>query len=225
MYAEDDSLGRLTGTLAADGNGCRGGIAPGAVAQQADDDLNWLHGISAGSQVYIPSFKTFINPSTKNAIDPNHWANTLMDLGCPPAGNQTTVTLWDELKYTADDRNTASNHSYEVFGCWKDQSRGYTRKTIRSVLSYSHIQGQQNGNAFVGQSFGPSGTWIIMDSLQPHKNVGFNYENFPNQYDSHGVDGAHVSCCDGHAEWINRAEWNTRYEMSEDNGRQLTPYY
>ena len=41
MYAEDDSRGRLTGTLAPDGNGDYGGIAGGGTAQQADDDLNW----------------------------------------------------------------------------------------------------------------------------------------------------------------------------------------
>jgi prepilin-type N-terminal cleavage/methylation domain-containing protein len=224
MYAEDDSLGRLTGTLKPDNNNCNGGIA-GGNAQQADDDLNWLHGISPGSQTYIPAFKTFVNPSTKNDIDANNWANTLIDLGCPPGGVQTTVRLWGDLTTKAADKSSTHGHSYEVFGCWKDVSRNYSRKTVKSVLSYTHVQGQNNGNAFVGQSFGPSGTWIFMDMLEPHKNVGFNYENFPNQYDSHGADGAHVSCCDGHAEWIPRAIWNMRYEMSEDAGRQLTPYY
>src|SRR6266566_2487517 len=96
MYAEDDSLGRLTGTLQPDNNGCKGGIAGGNF-QQADDDLNWLHGISKGSQVYIPSLKTFINPSTKNNVDPDNWADTLLDLNCPPGGVQTTVRLWAEL--------------------------------------------------------------------------------------------------------------------------------
>src|SRR5882672_7992386 len=54
MYAEDDGLGRLTGTLKPDNNSCNGGVA-GGNAQQADDDLNWLHGQSKGSQVYIPA--------------------------------------------------------------------------------------------------------------------------------------------------------------------------
>src|SRR5689334_13954193 len=57
MYAEDDSKGRLTGTLIPDSN---------PTGQQADDDMNWLHGYSKASQVYIPNFKTFINPSTRN---------------------------------------------------------------------------------------------------------------------------------------------------------------
>src|SRR5262249_29152 len=85
MYAENDSLGRLTGSIQPEdpAPNCRGGVGGGNL-QQADDDLNWLHGINQASQVYIPAFKTFVNPSTKNDVDPNNWANTLMDLGCPP---------------------------------------------------------------------------------------------------------------------------------------------
>src|SRR3954467_7442801 len=45
MYAEDDSLGRLTGTLKPDNAGCNSG-ATGGNAQQADDDMNWLHGLT-----------------------------------------------------------------------------------------------------------------------------------------------------------------------------------
>ncbi len=46
MYAEDDSRGRLTGTLK---------TTP--VDQQADDDMNWLYGF--GGQGYIKSVRTF----------------------------------------------------------------------------------------------------------------------------------------------------------------------
>jgi prepilin-type N-terminal cleavage/methylation domain-containing protein len=223
MYAEDDSKGRLTGTLAPDNNTCKGGIA-GGNGQQADDDLNWLHGLSPGSQTYIGNFKTFVNPSTKNNVDPDNWQTPTVDLDCGPP---VILKIWTELSDKAATRDTPHGHSYEVFGCWKDKSRAlpYTRKTLKSVLSYQHIQGQNNNNAFVGQSFGPSGTWIIMDVMEPHPNNGYPKENFPNPLDGHGKDGGHVVCADGHAEWINRAEWNTRYEMSEDEGRQLTPYY
>jgi prepilin-type N-terminal cleavage/methylation domain-containing protein len=46
MYAEDDSKGRLTGTLK---------TTP--VDQQADDDMNWLYGL--GSLGYVKSLGTF----------------------------------------------------------------------------------------------------------------------------------------------------------------------
>src|SRR5882762_2909529 len=45
MYSEDDSLGRLTGTLAKDNSGVDGGLG-GSSAQQSDDDLNWLYGLA-----------------------------------------------------------------------------------------------------------------------------------------------------------------------------------
>src|SRR5258705_8379768 len=69
MYAEDDSKGRLTGTLEKDINGVEAGLGGGTL-QQADDDMNWLHGLNRASQSYVPAFKTFVNPSTKNDIDP-----------------------------------------------------------------------------------------------------------------------------------------------------------
>src|SRR5947209_20076222 len=63
MYAEDDSRGRLTGTIDKDSEGVEAGMA-GGNAQQADDDMNWLHGLNKASTSYIPAFKTFINPTT-----------------------------------------------------------------------------------------------------------------------------------------------------------------
>src|ERR1019366_2311910 len=53
MYADDDSQGRLTGTLKM--------VPPDRPADvQADDDLNWLHGFGGSSQTYISNLKTFI---------------------------------------------------------------------------------------------------------------------------------------------------------------------
>src|SRR6266545_2094413 len=72
MYADDDSLGRLTGTLKPDSAGVEGGIAPGpGNAQQADDDLNWLHGLAPVSQTYIANVNTFVCPSTRNSVSTN----------------------------------------------------------------------------------------------------------------------------------------------------------
>ena len=108
MYAEDDSRGRLTGTLVPDSD-------PNApTKQQADDDMNWLHGINKASQAYIPNFKTFINPSTKNDIDPNAWSEPVISIN----GVDTICHLWDDLSHKAVSRDSTKGHSYEVFGCW-----------------------------------------------------------------------------------------------------------
>jgi prepilin-type N-terminal cleavage/methylation domain-containing protein len=203
MYAEDDSRGRLTGTLIPDSN---------PNGQQADDDMNWLHGINKASQVYIPNFKTFINPSTRNSIDPDDWSEPTILLN----GVSTIVHLWTDLSRKAPTRES-KGHSYEVFGNWHNQQRNFPRKTLRSITSY---QGQ-----YTGVVAGPSQTFLIQDTMEPKPSQGFPWENFPNPYDGHGKDGGHVIFCDGHAEWIGRKTWNARYFLSEDQNRQTTPFY
>jgi prepilin-type N-terminal cleavage/methylation domain-containing protein len=218
MYAEDDSHGFLTGTLVKDSNNEDAGPA-GGNGQQADDDLNWLHGLQKGKPTYIPAFKSFINPSTHNWIDDNKWIEPVLTIN----GQPQILHVWTDLSDKAPDRES-EKHSYEVFSCWKDKPT-YTRKTTKTVQSYIHKNGANNANAFVGSSQGASGTWLIMDVMEPHSTAPYTHENFPNAYDGHGVDGGHAVFADGHAEWISRKNWNLRYEMSEDEGRQLTAWY
>jgi hypothetical protein len=213
MYAEDDSKGRLTGTLIPD-NDPKG--------QQADDDMNWLHGINKASQVYIPNFKTFLNPSTRNVIREFNWTEPVIDIN----GVSTIVHVWDDLSHKAAGRNDdTGGHSYEVFGCWHNATIDpkFVRKTLKNINSHAHVE---PASAFFGQAAGASQTFIIMDMMEPHTSINPNYkENFPNPIDGHGSDGGHVVFADGHSEWIVRKQWNYRYELSEDAGRQTTPYY
>jgi prepilin-type N-terminal cleavage/methylation domain-containing protein len=208
MYAEDDSHGYLTGTLE---------TTP--TAQQADDDLNWLHGLNKASQVYIPNFNTFINPSTKNWIDEKNWSEpTVMLNGAP-----TILHVWKDLSDKAPTRDS-EGHSYEVFGFWhnaSDANNKYPRKTLKTINSYKH---SHPSSPLLGSVAGPSQTFLIIDTMEPHSSQGYTYENFPNPWDGHGKDGGHAVFADGHAEWISRKLWNYKYEMSEDSGRQTTPY-
>src|SRR5204863_511028 len=55
MYADDDSKGRLTGSLKLT-----------AAQQHDDDDMNWLHGWGFSFQSYIVDVKTFCCPATRN---------------------------------------------------------------------------------------------------------------------------------------------------------------
>ena len=61
MYAEDDSRGRLTGTLIPDSN---------PTGQQADDDMNWLHGINKASQTLFPISKLLSIPARETTSIP-----------------------------------------------------------------------------------------------------------------------------------------------------------
>ncbi|MEI8044429.1 MAG: prepilin-type N-terminal cleavage/methylation domain-containing protein [Verrucomicrobiota bacterium] len=197
MYADDDSQGRLTGSLK---------TVP--KDQQADDDMNWLHGVGASSQSYIPAVKTFCCPSTRNGVDQNNKYTTLY--------NGSVIEKLKDLDNKALSNQATNGHSYEVFGFWHN-SPDYPRKTIRSVASHQHV----NSTQF---TTGPSDTFIIIDVMEPHASQGWSWENWPNPYDGHGKDGGNVAFADGHSEWIGKSKWNLRYEMSEDEGRQLTPY-
>jgi prepilin-type N-terminal cleavage/methylation domain-containing protein len=200
MYAEDDSKHRLTGTLKTDPNG-----------QQGDDDMNWLHGFGPGFPAgYIPSLKTFCVPGTRNNVDPNKSYTV--------AYNGAVITKLTDLDNNASSSQDTNGHSYEVFGCWHN-SPSFPRKTQSSVSSYVHEKG-----VFAGTVVGPSQTFVIMDMMEPHSAQGWPWENYPNPYDGHGKDGGHVVFADGHSEWIGKSKWNYRYELSEDTGRQTTPY-
>src|ERR1043165_934177 len=115
MYAEDDSQGRLTGSLA---------TTP--VALQADDDLNWLY------PTYIRSLGSFVCPSTQNTVT----AKDPGDFITPPGG---PVQVRDLLKKAVPtvpkgpDASKNRGHSYEVFGAWHNAAHpvhgAYPRKT------------------------------------------------------------------------------------------------
>jgi prepilin-type processing-associated H-X9-DG protein len=112
--------------------------------------------------------------------------------------------------------NTSTNgHSYEVLGNWIGPLT-YPRKSLRSVNAYVHVRA-----SLPGIISGPSDTFVIMDRLEVHPAY---HENTPNPYDGHGADGANVVFADNHVEWIGIQDWNYRFELSQDEGRQLNPY-
>lgn len=206
MYSDDDSQGRLTGTLK---------TAPGQ--QQADDDMNWLHGFGSGHPPgYISNVRSFVCPSTRNGVDPAKWSYVEH-----PAGSGQLIKLLNDLSVRATDNKDTSGHSYEVFGNWHNQPANYPRKTSRMVVNYKHTHAS---SPLKDRISGPSDTFIIIDMMEPHAAQGWPWENWPNPYDGHGKEGGNVVFADGHAEWIGKATWNHRYELSEDEGRKITPH-
>jgi prepilin-type N-terminal cleavage/methylation domain-containing protein/prepilin-type processing-associated H-X9-DG protein len=111
LYAEDDSEGRLIGTLETVPN-----------KMQADDDLNWLY------PTYIRGFGSFICPTTRNSIT----ANVPGDFLSPPGGPVRVKDLADKAL-----DNNSRGHSYEEFSCWYDQPT-FTQKTQKRVLNYQN---------------------------------------------------------------------------------------
>jgi type II secretory pathway pseudopilin PulG len=200
MYAQDDSQGRLTGTLKAT-----------PTTMQADDDLNWLHGFGTNfPSGYIGDLKTFCCPATRNNVRP--------DVQYQMIYKGAVITKLLDLDNNAASNTATNGHSYEMESCWKN-APNYTRRTLRTVLSYRHQMG-----ALAGTVTGPSQTFIFFDGMEPHAAQGWAWEDWPNPYDGHGQDGGNAAFADSHCEWIGKASWNYRYELSADAGRQLAPY-
>jgi prepilin-type N-terminal cleavage/methylation domain-containing protein len=222
MYSDDDSRGRLTGSL-----------MTSLAAAHDDDDLNWLHGFGFSFPTYIVALKTFTCPATRNTVDPNKIQNQLNPennapiqinqdlLGWPGeiAANPPTGGLRGALA-------TDCGSSYEVFGSWynsgnPDPNQRYTRKTNRA-FPHPHDTEQY----FRPISTAASDTFIIFDALEPEGAKGYPWQNFPNPYWGHGKEGDNVVFADGHAEFIGRKTWNQRYVYSEDVANvPPTPYY
>jgi prepilin-type N-terminal cleavage/methylation domain-containing protein/prepilin-type processing-associated H-X9-DG protein len=200
--------GSLTGSLKNGGHG----TDDGSQAQLADDDLNWIWGLSDASlnpvgTRYIPNVKTFICPTTRNGID-----MTATD-PVNPQGFDFFKLLRD-VEIKALNRDSPTGHSYEVFGWWHRYDLGsgkFPRKTLHSVQTYV------NANYNPGTAPGPSRIFTIMDRLEIH--TGINYENAPNKLDGHGLAGANVVFTDGHAQFVPASRWQDTYRTSEDDNQ------
>jgi prepilin-type N-terminal cleavage/methylation domain-containing protein len=193
MYADDDSKGRLTGSL-----------KDSASQQQQDDDLNWLY------LGYVRSLKSFTCPSTKNYIRPDQTVNVTY--------NGTTMTCLKDLQDNADDNQYTPGHSYEIWGCYQPDTgskNNYPRKTEATVMSY---QWQNTWDPYTkagDRAGGGSATIIIFDMLEPH-GLDWRWENSPNKFDGHGVEGFNAAFGDGHASWIPTKRWKDTVVKSQD---------
>jgi len=231
MFAEDSDNGNsifypgfaprgsLTGNLVDENQqAINGGNGDDGIAQQmASDDLNWLYGLNGLNEKqgrgYVSNLKSFTCPTTRNRVRDD--AYNLVNL----YGTTEVYRLLYDLGNKARDRDTENGpqpkggHSYEVFGWWHryDLNGVFPRKTLRSVQTY------KNANYAAGQVPGPSRIFTIMDRLEVH--AGINYENAPNPKDGHGLAGATVVFCDGHAQFVNGKRWQDVYRTSEDDSQ------
>jgi prepilin-type N-terminal cleavage/methylation domain-containing protein/prepilin-type processing-associated H-X9-DG protein len=190
MYADEDSKGRLTGTLK---------TVP--KEQQSDDDLNWLY------LGYVKGVKSFTCPSTRNYIRPEVLETITY--------NGTELNYLKDLRDNAKDNKYTPGHSYEVWGCWQPDSSTYPRKSQSSVMGY-RWQNTFAPYTQAGGSAGGAGSTILMfDMMEPHPRV-WDYENSPNPIDGHGKDGGNVAFADGHASWIPVKKWKDTVVKSQD---------
>ena len=139
MYADDDSKGRLTGSLATT-----------AANLRDDDDLNWLYGFAGHGTAYIQALKTFVCPSTRNGVDPNITIPTVV-----------TGEIWlllAQLKDNASSKDATNGHSYEMYSSPRGDYAN--RRTLSTVSS------QVDKNPpFKDAKPGPSGIFLLVDCM------------------------------------------------------------
>jgi prepilin-type N-terminal cleavage/methylation domain-containing protein/prepilin-type processing-associated H-X9-DG protein len=194
MYADDDKNNWLTG---AEWANPANPVAANVL--QASDDLSWLY------PNFIKALGTFICPATHNTVtaqSPGDFLNS------PPYLAQMVKDLYNKAAKVDDiNSNNERGHSYEQFSCWYDTPT-FTRKSQKSINGYRNKNRPDPG--------GPSGIFLIMDAMEAQPASGWPYENFPNQWENHGIAGGNVVFCDGHAQWIPEKKWSAAISSSDD---------
>jgi prepilin-type N-terminal cleavage/methylation domain-containing protein/prepilin-type processing-associated H-X9-DG protein len=216
MYGDEDPKGALSGAL-----------------NYGDDDLNWLY------PTYVPSVKSFICPTTKNYV-PNTNAIAIPAGMQDPFGstlNSSGVALYTDrlhgnttyLPYLIDNASGKDGtiyHSYEIAGYLNGRTAAGNnlinpvRKTHASVAGYTYKLDNRGAAAFsiynyLGSRGGPSDFWLIYDA---DDQAGADRPNgdYPDPGDNHGKDGANITFCDGHAEWVSQKRYMQSFFRGTD---------
>jgi prepilin-type N-terminal cleavage/methylation domain-containing protein/prepilin-type processing-associated H-X9-DG protein len=182
LYA-DDNQGHYSGRSLPSRFTIPANLLPYTDRNDTDDDLNWLY------PLFVRSIKSYVCPSTQNYI------------------RETNVVTMDGVTVIFDLLNNAGNSklpgsSFEVFGSWNSIIGGqiYGKKKESTVNNFTlTVDGRYNGLG-PGVKPGPSRIYLIHDG--DDTTVDKDRENFPDPTDNHGADGANMTFCDGHAEWI-----------------------
>ena len=157
----------------------------------ADDDLNWLY-------PYAPAFGSYCCPSTQNRIRTNT---------TPKSVNGTLA--FTDLMDNAGTRK-ATGHSYEVFGVFSTYVGKKTESTVAS-FTLKAFKGHE------GTQPGPSQIFLLTDGDDTSAQRDNN--NWPDDVDNHGEEGATFTFCDGHAEFVKRSRYLQVWNVCHDSNR------
>ncbi|MCO5052043.1 MAG: DUF1559 domain-containing protein [Verrucomicrobiae bacterium] len=180
-----------------------------ATISDADDNLNYLY------PAHVNTLGVFVCPSTSNRVRPEDIFYNLPDL---------QPQLTDLSRIAMDKRGPGT--SYEVFGFMNVYGSNTTpvlvagkmvqtpgiRKSLSSIQNYVH---RNTAFGLQGTVPGPARIWLMVDADEGF--VGHN--NYPDPSDHHGDRGSNVVFCDGHVEWVTRANYLLSYETSQDENR------
>ncbi len=223
LYADDDPIGALAGT-----------------DNYADDDLNWLY------PAYVRNINILICPNTQDIISnaPVPIGNNLPfysrnDSGVAYIdrlhGNPTLIL--DVQRIAEDDPNylygpkRGHGTSYEVSGYLNgstpDTGPGYNvRKTQKVIAGYTYktaasasysVNGREVKCNVFGQRASLATMFIMYDGDDAVLvNGKYSNDNYPDWIDNHGAAGGNFIFCDGHAAWVQQAQYPTLWAIGTD---------
>lgn len=180
-----------------------------AAVSDADNNLNYLY------PAHVGALGVFVCPSTANRVRSEAVYYELYD---------GRLQLEDLRDFAVDKRSPGA--SYELFGFMNANGTNTTtiildgapvqvrgiKKTLASVQNHVHRSSAFGLNGIIA---GPSRIWLLVDADSGA--VGHN--NYPDRGDNHGDRGSNVAFCDGHVEWVARANYLISYETSQDENR------
>jgi prepilin-type N-terminal cleavage/methylation domain-containing protein/prepilin-type processing-associated H-X9-DG protein len=154
----------------------------------SDDDQSWVY-----EGKYIRNLNSFVCPSTQNYIRTNLIPH-------PVTGN----LILRDLYLHALSKRQVPGTSYELFAWWGDLGISPptpTAKTRSNVQSwaYQFRSAYPYNGGYIGTIAGPSRACLFLDQDDSYSG---SRGNIPDPIDNHGADGANISFCDGHAEFV-----------------------
>ena len=216
------------GSLIFSGDDTEGAFSGAANAN--DHDMNWAYPI-------VPNLRSFQCPSTLNVVNNTNPINFVTSFAGPILPNQTDVTDYNDrnhgitsylvdLKTDAPGRLALAGKSYAVSGFFYGfmatpilgaVNSNPIRKTDRTLANYvSHLN--QPPYITPGQPISTSQAWIIYDEDDSGgADLTRKNANYPDPGDNHGIAGANVGFCDGHAEWVLRKNYLYSYALGTDS--------
>lgn len=223
MFADEDAGHAFTGTY-----------------NYADDDMNWLY------PTYVPAVNSFACPATVNVIRATNTAPITAGMAYTPysyptVGNQSGVGLYADrihgdtqylidLVQKADGKTQPFGSSYEVSGYLNSytlsgNNANNKRKTQNTCSAYV-TKTTLVPYASAGQTIGPCDIMIIYDAddrvpADPQR----QNDNYPDPGDNHGIAGANMVFCDGHAQWVQRRDYIRTYILGTDEFPSTWPLY
>jgi len=177
----------------------------------SDDDLNWMY------PRLIKNLSSYVCPSTKNSIKPNHTPYA----GNPPAPNGEGWYI-DGLANNADYAGQSqAGHSYEVFGVFSAQPA--IGETYGRSKTEANAANRRNYVYLPGTKPGPSAFFLEMDADDRPRLPDNPNQNWPDSGNNHGKLGTQANFTDGHAEWIPIKRFLHVKNLSQDGNAVQPP--